>query len=93
MKHHSPKRPACDTRSRQFDLVFDGIVLAASMPVTYLLGALNRFVPGRDTITEVLVVLGIVTVIYLFSWTDNLQSVAQQMSPSVSEASPATIHK
>lgn len=54
---------------------------------------ITRFVPDQDTVTEVLAVLGIVTAAYFFSGAENLQTVKQQFSISVSEASPATIQK
>jgi hypothetical protein len=57
--------------------------------VTHLLRELTRFVPEKDTITEVLIVLGIVTMIFFFSTVDNLHSVMRQVSPYASEASPA----
>ncbi|HUC99875.1 MAG TPA: hypothetical protein VMR88_15410, partial [Candidatus Polarisedimenticolaceae bacterium] len=57
--------------------------------VTHLLGELTRFVPDHDTIIEILIVLGIVTMVFLFSRVDNLQSVATQVTPYASEASPA----
>lgn len=52
---------------------------------------LNRYLPEQDTVTEVLIVLVIVMSIYFFSWADNLQSVMQQILPSVSEASHTAI--
>lgn len=61
--------------------------LLYSMTVTHLLRELTRFVPDQDTITEVLIVLGIVTMIFLFSRGDNLQSVVKQVTPYTSEAS------
>jgi hypothetical protein len=57
--------------------------------VTHLLRELTRFVPEKDTITEVLIVLGIVTMIFFFSTVDNLHSVMRQVSPYASEASLA----
>jgi hypothetical protein len=48
-------------------------------------------VPDQETVAEVLVVLGIVTAIFFLSKADNLQSVTQQISPYVSEASPTII--
>ena len=59
------------------------------MIVMHLLRELTRFVPDHDTITEVLIVLGIVIMIFLFSKTDNLQTITKQISPYSSEASPA----
>jgi hypothetical protein len=94
MKQDNRKRPGCGTRNQEGQYRFRwNPSCSFNLPVTYLLRGLNRFLPDRDTVTEVLIVLGIVTVIYFFPWADNLQGVAQQMSPSVSEASPATIQK
>ena len=56
--------------------------------VTHLIHELTRFVPDRDTITEVIIVLGIV-LMFLFLSKSNLQSIARQVSPYSSEASPA----
>jgi hypothetical protein len=94
MKQDNRKRPGCGTHNQEGQYRFRwNPSCSFNLPVTYLLRGLNHFLPDRDTVTEVLIVLGIVTVIYFFSWADNLQGVAQQMSPSVSEASPATIQK
>ena len=57
--------------------------------MTHLIGELTRFVPDHDTVIEVLIVLGIVTMVFLFSRVDNLQSVATQVTRYASEASPA----
>lgn len=54
---------------------------------------LTRFVPARDTITEVLIVLGIVLMFLFLSKANNLQSIARQVSPYSSEASPAISQK
>ena len=70
-----------------------GVNLALGPSVMYLLRAFTRFVPDQDTVTEVLIVLGIVTAIFFLSKVDNLQSVTRQISPYVSEASPAIIQK
>jgi hypothetical protein len=61
--------------------------------VTHLFRELTRFLPDQDTVTEVLIVLGIVIMIFLFSRTDNLQSITRQVSPYPSEASPAITQK
>jgi hypothetical protein len=50
-------------------------------------------VPDQDTITEVLIVVGIVIMIFFFSKTDNLESVTRQVTPYASEASPAINQK
>ena len=68
-------------------------LLLGILPMTHLLREFTRFVPDQDTVTEVLIVLGIVVLIFFFSKTDNLQSVTRQISPYVSEASPAIIQK
>jgi len=60
--------------------------------VTHLIHELTRFVPDRDTITEVIIVLGIV-LMFLFLSKSNLQSIARQVSPYSSEASPAISQK
>jgi hypothetical protein len=67
--------------------------LLCSSTVTHLLRELTRFVPDQDTITEVLIVLGIVIMIFFFSKTDNLQTITKQVSPYSSEASPAASRK
>jgi hypothetical protein len=61
--------------------------------VTYFLHGFIRFVPDQDTVTEVLVILGIVVAAYFFSRDENFQTVKQQFSISESEASPATSQK
>jgi hypothetical protein len=61
--------------------------------VTNVQHRLIRFVPDQDTVTEVLVVLGIVTAAYFFSVAENLETVKQHFSISLSEASPATIQE
>ena len=61
--------------------------------VTQLIRELTRFVPDRDTITEVVIVLGIVLMFLFLSKSNNLQSIARQVSPYSSEASPAISHK
>jgi hypothetical protein len=61
--------------------------------VTYFLRGFIRFVPDQDTVTEVLIVLGIVVAAYFFSRGENLQTIKQQFSISESEASPATSQK
>jgi hypothetical protein len=61
--------------------------------VTHLIRELTRFVPDRDTITEVVIVLGIVLMFLFLSKTNNLQSIARQVSPYSSEASPAISQK
>jgi hypothetical protein len=58
--------------------------------VTHLLRGITRFVPDQDTLTEVLIVLGIVIMIFFFSKTDNLQTITKQVSPYSSEASHTT---
>ena len=63
-------------------------ILRGILPIRHLLGGFTRFVPDQDTVTEVLIVLGIVTMIFFLSKSDNLQSVTRQVSPYVSEASP-----
>ena len=73
--------------------LFGGFVFALQHDMTYLQHRLIRFMPDQDTITEVLVVLGMVTAMYFFSGAENLQTVKQQFSVSVSEASPSTIQK
>jgi hypothetical protein len=70
-----------------------GVVFALEAGVTYLRQRFIRMVPDQDTITEVIIVLGMVMVMYFLSDTEKLQSVKQPFSISVSEASPATIHK
>jgi hypothetical protein len=72
---------------------FAGAVLAVDNTVTHLFRELTRFLPDQDTVTEVLIVLGIVIMIFLFSRTDNLQSITRQVSPYPSEASPAITQK
>ena len=61
--------------------------------MTYFLRGFIRLVPEQDTVTEVIVVLGIVVATYFFSGGENLQTVKQQFSISESEASPATSQK
>jgi hypothetical protein len=61
--------------------------------VTHLIHELARFVPDRDTITEVVIVLGIVLMFLFLSKSNNLQSIARQVSPYSSEASPAINQK
>lgn len=57
--------------------------------MAHLLHELTRFVPDQDTVTEILIVLGMVMLIFFFSKTDNLHSVTRQISPDASEASSA----
>lgn len=59
------------------------------LTMTHLLRELTRFVPELDTITEVLIVLGIVIMFFFFSKTDNLQTITKQVSPYQTEASSA----
>ena len=61
--------------------------------MTHLLREITRFVPDPDTVTEVLIVLGIVIMIFVFSKTDNLQTITKQVSPYSSEASPTISQK
>jgi hypothetical protein len=63
------------------------------MIVALLLREITRFLPDQDTITEVLIVLGIVIMIFFFSKTDNLQTITKQVSPYSSEASPTISQK
>lgn len=63
------------------------------LTMTHLFRELTRFVPDQDTITEVLIVLGIVIMIFFFSKTDNLQTITRQVSPYSSEASPTISQK
>jgi uncharacterized membrane protein len=74
-------------------LAFAGAVLAFDNRVTHLLRELTRFLPDQDTVTEVLIVLGIVIMIFVFSKTDNLQRITRQVAPYPSEASPAITQK
>jgi hypothetical protein len=55
----------------------------------HLIREFTRFVPDRDTITEVVIVLGIVLMFLFLSKANNVQSIARQVSPYSSEASPA----
>jgi hypothetical protein len=57
--------------------------------VMHLIREFTRFVPDRDTITEVVIVLGIVLMFLFLSKANNVQSIARQVSPYSSEASPA----
>ena len=57
--------------------------------MAHLLRELTRFVPDQDTVTEILIVLGMVMLIFFFSKTDNLHSVTRRILPDASEASPA----
>ena len=85
--------PIVTQSSRMFSALSGGVIIALQKGVTYLQSGLTRFVPDQDTVIEVLAVLGIVTAAYLLSGIGNLQTVKQQFSISVSEASPATIQK
>ena len=53
-----------------------------------LLRPTTRYVPDRDTITEVLIVLGIVIGIFIFSKIDHLPSFTPPVSSYASAASP-----
>jgi hypothetical protein len=55
--------------------------------VAYLLRSFIRFLTDQDTIAEVLIVLGIVTMVYFFTWADDLHTVTQQITPAISAAS------
>jgi hypothetical protein len=72
---------------------FAGAVLALGSTVAHLFRELTRFLPDQDTVTEVLIVLGIVITIFFFSKTDNLKRITRQVSPYPSEASPAITQK
>jgi len=53
-----------------------------------LADGLAHYVPDRDTITEVLIVLGIVIGMFIFSKIDYLPSFTPPASSYASEASP-----
>ena len=54
--------------------------------MAHLFRELTRFVPDQDTVTEILIVLGMVMLIFFFSKPDNLHSVTRQILPDASEA-------
>ena len=70
------------------DLAFYGQSLRNGLVMRTLLNGLTRYVPERDTITEVLIVLGIVMGIFILSKIDYLPSFTPPVSSYASEASP-----